>query len=969
MTPGIEVRLLGPLEVVVPAGRVEFEGVKQRRLFAALALRAPEIVSVDALVEAVWADAVPDGRDQALQKQVSRLRARLGDQLPVRRRAAGYALEIEREAIDSRRFERLLDRARAEQSADELAAALALWRGPALADHRFDEFAQGEIARLEELRLEAIEERLTIELARGQAADLVGELRSLVAEHPLRERLRGSLMLALYRAGRQADALEVMRDGRRLLVEELGLEPGPELRRLETMILAQDPALDADVKADVLDAPLPVPANATIGREGELAEIGALLLRADVRLLTLVGTGGVGKTRLALEAGRAVAGRFPGGVAYVDLEEAGALAPAAAAALGVVAETPAELGERLARVTRSAGALLVLDGFERFLADAAEVAQVLAAAPNLTVLATSRAPLRLTAEHAYRVQPLAASNAAALFNARVRALRPEWAPIGEDGDVVPEICARLDGLPLAIELAADRARLLPLQALLQRLDRRLEFLSSGPRDLPARQQSLRVTLEWSWEALTPPQRRLLGRLGVFEGGASLEAFHAICTEPDEPPAELLLAGIMARSSLMVLDASADGQPRLSMLDTVREFAAEQLGPDEGLRQRHAAYFLEYAERAAERATLADRRVWLSRLAAERGNLRVAFERLLGAGAAEDALRIATAFARALPWDAHAHEVRGWLERALAAVGPEPSALRTTALYFDGELALSQARFTAAETALAAALAAARELADERLEAAVLTALGRCAVLTAAASATERCEGAVAIARRIGTPGLLADALLAAAGACERSHDWQRAGELADEALALYREADDPYGVAAALAEQGFYDMVHGRLERSELRLGEAVALRRRLGDDRQLVEPMIDNAWLDLARGSGEPARHGFLDCLSLAGHVGDQFNVAEALAGLSAQAALDGRHVDAARLAGASAALHERIGAPPWESVSAIQDRALAATQGALGADAFAAYYGEGRRLSPDQAIARSSGSARTSAAAQLAR
>jgi predicted ATPase len=656
-------------------------------------------------------------------------------------------------------------------------------------------------------------------------------------------------------------------------------------------------------------------------------------------------------------------------VAYVDLEEAGALVPAAAAALGVVAETPSELGERLARTTRSAAALLILDGFERFLADAAEVAQVLAAAPKLTVLATSRAPLRLTAEYAYRVQPLAASNATALFTARVRALRPEWAPIGDDETVVEEICARLDGLPLAIELAADRARLLPLPALLQRLQRRLELLSSGPRDLPARHQSLRATLEWSWEALTPPQRGLLARLGVFEGGASLEAFHAICHDDAGEPVELLLAGIMARSSLMVLEAGTDGQPRLSMLDTVREFAAEQLGNDAALEQRHARYFLEYAERAAEQAAQADRRAWLGRLAAERGNLRVAFERLLQAGEAADALRIAVAFARALPWDAHAHEVRGWLERALAALGPEPTAERAAALYCDGQLALSQTRFEAAETALTGALEAARGLADVALEAAVLTALGRCAVLTASASASERCVGAVTLARRVGAPGLLADALLAAAGACERTQDWQRAAELADEALALYREADDPYGVAAALAEQGFYDMVHGRLERSELRLGEAVALRRQLGDDRRLVEPLIDNAWLDLARGSGEPARLGFDDCLSLAGHVGDQFIVAEALAGLSTQAALDGRHLEAARLAGASAALHERIGAPPWESVRAIHDRALTATQGALGADAFAALYAEGRRLSAGQAVGRFSRASGASAAAGVTR
>ena len=397
------------------------------------------------------------------------------------------------------------------------------------------------------------------------------------------------------------------------------------------MILAHDPELGAEDTAEVLGAPLPTPANATVGREGELAEIGTLLTRSDVRLVTLIGAGGVGKTRLALEAGRTLAARFPGGTAYVDLagvEHGAALVTAAASALRVVAATPAEFGERLARVTRGADTLLVLDGFERFLTDAAQVAQLLGAVPNLTVLATSRAPLRLTAEHTYGVQPLAVSNAAALFAARVAASRADWAPADEDG-VVAEICARLDGLPLAIELAADRARWLPLPALLERLERRLELLSCGPRDLPERQRSLRATLEWSWEVLEPSQRRMLARLSVFEGGASLEALHEVCNAEGEP-VEALLAGIMDRTSLLVVEAGEDSQPRLTMLETVREFVAEHVPKSELplLRLRHAHFFVSYAERAAEAASLGDRRRWLARLARERGNLRVALERML-----------------------------------------------------------------------------------------------------------------------------------------------------------------------------------------------------------------------------------------------------------------------------------------------------------------------------------------------------
>jgi predicted ATPase/DNA-binding SARP family transcriptional activator len=962
----MEVRLLGHLEVEVSGEPVRFEGVKQRRLFAMLALRAPDAVSADELVEALWGDEPPAGAGQALQKQISRLRRRLGDGGSLLcHRPPGYALEVDPLAVDSRRFEELLRRARMalgrddpERAAADLQTALALWRGEALADYRFDEFAQREIARLEDVRVEAIEERMAAELTGGGAEDLVGELQALVAEHPLRERLRGQLMVALYRAGRQAEALETMRQGRQMLVDELGIEPGPELRRLERMILAHDSALTADRPGPGLVGRLPAPANETIGRAGELAEVGELLVDPDVRLVSLVGPGGVGKTRLALEAARAATGHFPAGAVHVSLDgadDAEVLVPEVASALGVVAATAAELGVRLAVVTRGAPALVVLDGFDRYLEDAEQVGQLLAAVPNLTVLATSRAPMRLTAEHVYRVQPLAAPNAAELFVARARAVRGDGAS-DEDPAVVDAICARLDGLPLAIELAADRARLLPLRALLERLEDRLEVLTGGARDLPMRQRSLRATLEWSWETLEEPERQLLGRLTVFEGGASLEAAEAVCAGELDGALEALVSSLLDKSSLLRMDSGRDAQPRFEMLDTVREFAAERAADSEdlaALEWRHACYFLGYCERAAEQAARTDQREWLDRLAQERGNIRLAFERLLQAGAADEALRVAIAFARALPWDAHAHEVRGWLAQALGAAATPPEERRASGLYWDGMLALSQGLFGDAAVQLEAALDAAREAGEAALEAAVLAALGRRAVLVGAADAQELCDAAVTAARRLDDPILLADALVTQAGACERTEAWERGRALAGEALELFRAGGDPYGAAWALAEQGWYAMVHGRLKEAEQCLGEALELRRRHGDDRRLVEPLIDHAWLMFVRGCGAEARRGFLDCLALARQVDDQFNVGEALAGLSAQAALDGRPADAARLAGASAALHEEIGAPPWESVTAMQDRALADAREALG-DRYASHFAEGRRLSAEDAVAR---------------
>ena len=958
--------MLGPLEVSISSECVQFEGAKQRALFTLLALRAPEAVAIDDLVEALWGAHPPRGAAQALQKQVSRLRHRLGGASPIVHRPAGYALEVDTEAVDARRFEALVERARLElaqsdpvQAGSHLRSALDLWRGPALADHRADDFALREIARLEEMRAVAIEERLAADLASGHDADLVGEIQALVAEHPLRERLRAHLMVALYRAGRQAEALETMREARSLLVAELGIEPGPELRRLERLILAHDPELTPDQAPPALAAPLPAPPNAMIGRSGELAEITALLLRPEVRLVTLVGPGGVGKTRLAVASASAVEGLFPGGVVHVDLdglEDAGALAAQAASALGVVATTADELGERLGRATRGAPALLLLDGLDRFLEDAGQVWRLLAAAANLTVLATSRAALRLTAEHAYPVLPLAGPNAARLFVARATATRRDLA-IGDDQrEIVDAICARLDGLPLAIELAADRVRMLSLPALLMRLERRLELLTCGPRDLPARQRSLRATLEWSWDVLDDPERTLLGRLTVFEGGASLDAAEAVCNADGDlgPDVEHRVSSLMDKTSLLRTDAGLDHHPRLRLLSTISEFAAERSGDLTDIELRQARYFLRYCERAAEQAAHGHRREWLERVAQEWGNIRLAHECFLRDGRAPEALRVAIAVARALPWDAHTHEVRGWLADGVRALPPGATTQHTTALYWNGRLAISQARFAEAQARLQAALEMARELGEPYIEAAALAALGRRAALVGSKDALALCEAAVEHARGTGDELLVADAVLFLAGACERAEDWGRAQALAAQALELYREAGDPYGCATALAELGWYDLVHGRPDAAEERLDAALELRRGHGDDRRLVEPLIDYAWLTLLRGAADDARAGFVDCLALARQIDDRFIVAEALAGLSAHAALIGRWRDAARLAGASAAAYDDIGAPPWESVTLMQERALSSARAALGPKRFEHLVAQGRALSLEDALAR---------------
>ena len=545
MVTELEFRLLGPLEVLAGGDRVPVPGAKERSLLALLLLHAGRVVSADRLLAELWGERLPEDPANALQTRVAKLRRALG-QAGARgllaSRRPGYVLEVAPEQVDVHRFERLLAEARRTAvtagASGRFEEALALWRGPALADFANEGFAQAEIGRLEELRLVAVEGRLDTELAAGNHAELVGELEALAAAHPLRERFRAQLMVAMYRSGRQADALAAYRAARAVLAGELGIDPSPELRQLEQAILVQDPSLAAPEPLAGPAGNLPSRLTSFVGRRADLERVQRLL--AGRRLVTLTGPGGVGKTSLALAAA-AAAGRHRGGVWLVELAslaDPSLVATVVAGALelrdtlgGVAGQAPLPPLERLVQFAQEGDRLLVLDNCEHLVQACAELAEtLLRAAPGLRILATSRERLGVPGEALWPVAPLelpgealspealAGFDVVRLFLDRAAAVRPGFALDAATAPAVARICRRLDGLPLAVELAAARVRSLPVTEIAARLDDRLALLTGGPRTAASRQQALRATLDWSYRLLAEPERRLFSRLAVFAGG-------------------------------------------------------------------------------------------------------------------------------------------------------------------------------------------------------------------------------------------------------------------------------------------------------------------------------------------------------------------------------------------------------------------------------------------------------------------
>ncbi|MEU6641347.1 BTAD domain-containing putative transcriptional regulator [Saccharomonospora sp. NPDC046836] len=645
--------ILGPLDVRgTDDAPVAVGGPKVRALLGLLLLNAGELVPRQRLIDGLYGEEPPAGVANALQSQVSRLRQALPGLVEFH--PAGYRLAVEPGDVDAHRFERLAARGRAALSAGEHAAArsalheaLALWRGPALAD--VPELAAD---RLEELRLATTEDRVEADLAISDPAPLVAELRGLVAAHPLRERLRVLLVRALHAGGRQAEALAAFDEARRFLADELGADPSTELATAHAEVLRADqpvPAARQPVRG------VPEQLTSFVGRDAEITEVRSLL--GTTRLVTLTGPGGTGKTRLAIEAVRSHSGE----VCFVELAPLTTgtdLPQAVLDALSLRETTLATWGsgrrpavERLVNALAERDLLLVLDNCEHIVDAAAELAgQLLGQCPHVRILATSREALGLTGERLCPVPQLAVPPlgqpdrdvldyaAVRLFTERAAAAAPGFEANAERIADVVRICRALDGLPLAIELAAARVRSLPVPQVAARLDDRFRLLSRGSRTAAPRHRTLRAVVEWSWDLLDDTERTLARRLTVFSGGATIAAVGRVCDVPAETLPDVL-AGLVEKS---LVDLGADSRYR--MLETVRAYGAERLteaGERERLQRAHAEYYLELTSTAAEHVLTAAQLDWLRRLDAEQDNLHAAF-RWAAADDTRTALRLLAA---------------------------------------------------------------------------------------------------------------------------------------------------------------------------------------------------------------------------------------------------------------------------------------------------------------------------------------
>ena len=1058
----MEFRILGPIEAEDNGLTLDLGGLRERALLAMFLLSANRVVSLDRLIEDLWSGSPPPHSLATLRVYVSRLRRVLGTRAGVLlTQASGYQLNVEGDELDAHRFERLarageaaMAAGRADAAAVTLREALDLWRGPALSDVAEMAFAQADAWRLEEARLTALENRIDADLICGRHASLVAELDGLAARHPLRERLTGQWILALYRSGRQAEALSAYGELRARLAEELGIDPSPDLRRLQERILRQDPDLDrqladagdagddaraaapagdasarlptasagggsaASRQPDAAPVPrLPTETTSFVGREAELGTIEELLRLS--RMLTLTGPGGSGKSRLALRSAALASGRYADGVWLVELapiSRPDLVVPTLALVLSAREEPGRTLLAGITARLRDAEALLIVDNCEHVIDAAADmIATLLRSCPRLRILATSQTKLSVPGEASWPVPPLTLPGAGAvdpqaaseaesvrLFCDRAALARPGFSLTADNAAAVGDICRQLDGIPLAIELAAARISALTAEQLSARLGDRFRLLTGGSRVGLPRHRTLEAAIEWSHDLLSETEQVCFRRMAVFAGGCTIDAAEAVCADPALPLDVIFETVTTLIDRSLLTTEERFGSMRYGMLESIRQYALGRLaaaGEAADLRGRQLAWLLDFAGKADLAGP--DQAAWLDLLEAELDNFRAGLDWCLAPPERNPgrdpvlALRLAGALAPFWMVRGPVAAGRGVIDAALTAAGSGADRrLRAIALDGAGRLASVQADQDAQRAYQQESLAIWRELGDDVQVASCLGDLGSVAHIRGEYPAAQSMYAeALELAGRAGDAQQMGQALSGLGRLALHQGDLDKATRYYAESLARFRDTGDlrratlilgNLGVVAthtgdlALAEQllaehldnarrlgdrkltggaltnlGLVAYQAGDLDRAAGLQQRALELGGQLGDRRLEVAALVNLGMIAALREDRRGAAQCYLRSLDLAEAVGERRAVAEILEELAAVESAAGNAGRAATLLGASQAIREDIGAPvPGPDLARLDD-AMAAALSALGDEAFTAARLAGLRMSARQAVA----------------
>jgi predicted ATPase len=969
----IAISLLGPFAVTIDGVLVTtFAYTKVRALLAYLAVEADRPHSRAQLATLLWPDQPEQAARGSLSQALTTLRNALGDKTAERPllRSDSQSVQLDPDSAIEVDVTQFLDLLRSSEShahhswrtcalcTERLQQAIGLYRSHFLADFSisdsevFEEWAALRREHLLQRALSALERLAERAQWRGAYSEAMAYAQRQVAIEPLLEDKQRTLMQLLALNGERAAAVAQYKQLQNVLAQELDAKPEEATTALFDQIRQGDMA---SVQPSQIPFVVPAPPTPLVNRTEKQRAICACLQHTSARAVTIAGPGGVGKTRLAIEVAHTLRYDFEDGVYFVDLtplNDAGLVADAIARVLGVKERSRQSIGETLRDHLRAKHLLLVLDNFEHVLEAASLVSQLLAGCPTLTVLVTSREPLNIRAEHLFALEPLAAADAVQLFAQRVQAVGVGWAADAANAAVYAAICARLDGLPLAIELIAARARTLSPNELLQQLDRPLHALVRGPRDLPTRHQSLRNAIQWSYDLLDGEQQRVFMALGVFAGGCTAEAAQAVLGRSSEvlPALEALY-----QASLLRQHADAN-QTRFSMLETIREFALEQLkssGEAATAQRFHAEYYARFSMLAYVELLCAEASTWRARIAAEQDNLRAAFRWALEHQAYETALRIATGTWRFHWMCGSLREGLERLEAALAYCDRAPWEVQSNAMRAAGVLAIGLNDYARARQWLEAAVVAGRRMDDQQKVQAALTNLGFALLEQGELEVAQAyLEESLELARRSEDARVAKFPLSILSGLHVRLGQYAEARTLCEQSLHLNRVYQDPEGIANCLRTMA---LILNRLgDRSGARrmVDEALALHRSL--DHQLGMGLDYAVFGDIAREQADEveALEYYRRCLNL---WQDRENMVNSALVLDSVARSLGRMGDPARavtLMAAAAAIRERANAKLAANEQAECDETARACQAALDDAAFAAAWAAGRALTLAQAI-----------------